>query len=48
MSEKQKIIQEQGNLIKQEEKESSTDVPSAIDKENSVSSRKAEEKGAGP
>ena len=28
LSEKQKIIQEQGNLIKEKEKESSTDVPS--------------------
>ena len=32
-SEKQKIIQEQGNLIKEKEKESSTDGPSAKDKE---------------
>ena len=33
LSEKQKIIQEQGNLIKEKEKESSTDVPSAKYKE---------------
>ena len=33
MSEKQKIIQEQGNLIKEKEKESSTDGPSSKDKE---------------
>ena len=33
MSEKQKIIQEQGNLIKEKEKESSTDAPSAKNKE---------------
>ena len=33
LSEKQKIIQEQGNLIKEKEKESSTDGPSAKDKE---------------
>ena len=31
--EKQKIILEQGNLIKEKEKESSTDGPSAKDKE---------------
>ena len=33
MSEKQNIIQEQGNLIKEKEEESSTDGPSAKDKE---------------
>ena len=33
LSEKQKIIQEQGNIIKEKEKESSTDGPSAKDKE---------------
>ena len=33
LSEKQKIIQEQGNIIKEKEKESSTDRPSAKDKE---------------
>ena len=32
LSEKQKIIQEQGNLIKEKEKESSTDGPSSKDK----------------
>ena len=32
LSEKQKIIQEQGNLIKEKEKESSTNGPSAKDK----------------
>ena len=32
LSEKQRIIQEQANLIKEEEKESSTDAPSAKDK----------------
>ena len=33
LSEKQKIVQEQGNLIKEKETENSTDVPSAKDKE---------------
>ena len=33
LSEKQKIIQEQGNLIKEKEKENSTDGPSAKDNE---------------
>ena len=33
LREKQKIIQEQGNIIKEKEKESSTDGPSAKDKE---------------
>ena len=33
LSENQKIIQEQGNLIKEKEKESSTDGPSDIYKE---------------
>ena len=42
LCEKHKIIQEQGNLIKEKEKESSTDGPSAKDKEKSVSSRKTE------
>ena len=32
LSEKQRIIQEQANLIKEKEKESSTDAPSAKDK----------------
>ena len=32
LSEKQRIIQEQSNLIKEKEKESSTDAPSAKDK----------------
>ena len=33
LSEKQKIIQEQGNLLKEKDKESSTDGPSSKDEE---------------
>ena len=47
MSEKQKIIQEQGNLIKEKEKESSTDGPSAKDKEILASQEKLK-KNSGP
>ena len=43
-SEKQKIIQEQGNLIKEKEKESSTDGPSAKDKEILASQEKLKKK----
>ena len=39
-SENQKIVQEQGNLIKEKEKESSTDGPSAKDKEILVDQEK--------
>ena len=43
LSEKQKIIQEQSNLIKEKEKESSTDAPSAKDKAILVAAEKLEE-----
>ena len=39
-----KIIQEQGNLIKEKEKESSTDGPSSKDKEIMSAAGKLEEK----
>ena len=43
-SEKQKIIQEQGNLIKVKEKESITDGPSAKDKESLEAQEKLKKK----
>ena len=44
LSEKQKIIQEQGNLIKEKEKESNTDGPSAKDKEIMAAQEKLKKK----
>ena len=44
LSEKQKIIQEQGNLIKEKEKESSTDGPSTKDKEILAAEEKLKKK----
>ena len=44
LSEKQKIIQEQGNLLKEKEKEISTDGPSAKDKEILSAKKKLKKK----
>ena len=44
LSEKQRIIQEQENLIKEKEKESSTDAPSAKDKAILVAAEKLDQK----
>ena len=44
LSEKQRIIQDQANLIKEKEKESSTDAPSANDKAILAAAEKLEQK----
>ena len=44
LSEKQRIIQEQAKLIKEKEKESSTDAPSANDKAILAAAEKLEQK----
>ena len=44
LSEKQRIIQEQANLTKENEKESSTDAPSATDKAILAAAEKIEQK----
>ena len=44
LSEKQRIIQDKAKLIKEKEKESSTDAPSAKDKAILVAAEKIEQK----